>query len=564
MDNVLIVVGARLNSSRLPAKHLLPLAGKPLIERVFERLDPLPFNKVLATTNDEYNRPLISWASVSGIKYFAYPGDVNDLVGRVNSLVELNNPEYVIYICGDCPLIDPQLISQGLNALALNPSTQSAEAQPDSQGRKSIHEGIHIYNREGWDKLFDHSNTELFKEHIGLAASEKQILSVVHFPLEEKYYSVTQRVSIDTAADWRFMNQLYEDWYKEHQSTVSLDWALKQFKTNPTLTNINHHVTQKSGLKKYGKLCIVTEAGPEKGLGQLTRSVELAQRFCELTGLGVELLIIGEAQDNNQLRLVNHSSFKEEIDCWEFVKKKDFKIILFDIFPTRLQDLHFFETLLQSLAENQVKLFGLDQMAKLHPLLDFCIIPNIFNPYPRVTTVVSGLEYVIVPQISEVPAKVDVTYDCIILTGGSDVMSYSLSLAEDIDASGLENQEILWIQGPFAPTPVIPAHPKNKWTIIQSPKSVPKLIQAAKRVITVCGTTIFQARALGKETWVLPADRVIPDHEYKQYCKIPGCRSLDPKTKTYDFINTPISIKDIQNQIENGAYNCVNELLKHI
>ena len=39
---VLAVIGARLNSSRLPRKHLLDLAGEPLIARIFQRLEATP------------------------------------------------------------------------------------------------------------------------------------------------------------------------------------------------------------------------------------------------------------------------------------------------------------------------------------------------------------------------------------------------------------------------------------------------------------------------------------------------------------------------------------------
>ena len=58
---VLAVVAARLNSSRLPGKQLLDLAGEPLIERLFQRLQQVAEidQLVLATTADPYNQPLL-------------------------------------------------------------------------------------------------------------------------------------------------------------------------------------------------------------------------------------------------------------------------------------------------------------------------------------------------------------------------------------------------------------------------------------------------------------------------------------------------------------------------
>jgi len=93
--NVVAIVGARLNSSRLPKKHLKELSGKPLIERVFERLERCTTltRHVLATTGDPYNQALVDWAISKSKHYLAYSGDVNNLMGRINEAVILNDAD---------------------------------------------------------------------------------------------------------------------------------------------------------------------------------------------------------------------------------------------------------------------------------------------------------------------------------------------------------------------------------------------------------------------------------------------------------------------------------------
>jgi 3-deoxy-manno-octulosonate cytidylyltransferase (CMP-KDO synthetase) len=52
-DIVLGVIPARYNSSRLPGKPLLPIQGKPLIQRVYESASQSRFlDKVLVATDD--------------------------------------------------------------------------------------------------------------------------------------------------------------------------------------------------------------------------------------------------------------------------------------------------------------------------------------------------------------------------------------------------------------------------------------------------------------------------------------------------------------------------------
>ncbi|MDR1058057.1 MAG: spore coat protein, partial [Treponema sp.] len=51
--SAILIVQARLDSSRLPGKSLLPLGGKPLIFRVMEALSSLPCGtRVLACPED--------------------------------------------------------------------------------------------------------------------------------------------------------------------------------------------------------------------------------------------------------------------------------------------------------------------------------------------------------------------------------------------------------------------------------------------------------------------------------------------------------------------------------
>ncbi len=80
MTKTLAIVGARLNSSRLAGKHLLPLAGDPMISHIWRRL--MQCQEVndceLATTADDFNRPLQDWAAEHSVECHPYEGDVND------------------------------------------------------------------------------------------------------------------------------------------------------------------------------------------------------------------------------------------------------------------------------------------------------------------------------------------------------------------------------------------------------------------------------------------------------------------------------------------------------
>jgi spore coat polysaccharide biosynthesis protein SpsF (cytidylyltransferase family) len=130
--DVIAVIGARLNSSRLPNKHLLPLVDRPIIGHIFDRLDKCISIDLatIATTADSFNYPLITWAEVNQRCVYAYSLDVNDLVGRISEIVFKYKPRIIVYICGDCPLIDPGFIDSAVTQLMATAS-DTVELQPD-------------------------------------------------------------------------------------------------------------------------------------------------------------------------------------------------------------------------------------------------------------------------------------------------------------------------------------------------------------------------------------------------------------------------------------------------
>ena len=115
LPRLLVVLQARMGSTRLPGKILLPLAGAPLLARMIERVRAAqtPFELAVATTWQEEDEPVralcreLSVACVSG-----HPTDLLDR--HRQAALELG-AEVVVKIPSDCPLIDPGVIDRVLD-----------------------------------------------------------------------------------------------------------------------------------------------------------------------------------------------------------------------------------------------------------------------------------------------------------------------------------------------------------------------------------------------------------------------------------------------------------------
>jgi len=107
-------VEARMTSSRLPGKVLLPAAGRPLLEILVERLRRAPGldGVVIATTVNAGDDPISELGEKLGVEVFR--GSENDVLGRVCGALRSSGADVCVEITGDCPLIDPDIVGEAL------------------------------------------------------------------------------------------------------------------------------------------------------------------------------------------------------------------------------------------------------------------------------------------------------------------------------------------------------------------------------------------------------------------------------------------------------------------
>ncbi len=109
---IIAVTQARYGSSRLPGKVLLKIKGKTLLQLHLERaIRSKRINGlIVATTMEKESDEIVAIAEKAGCKTFR--GDLNDVLDRFYQALKDMQPDYVVRITSDCPLIDPVLIDE--------------------------------------------------------------------------------------------------------------------------------------------------------------------------------------------------------------------------------------------------------------------------------------------------------------------------------------------------------------------------------------------------------------------------------------------------------------------
>jgi spore coat polysaccharide biosynthesis protein SpsF len=109
------IVQARINSTRLPAKVLLDLAGKSVMTHVIERLRrALKVDKiVVATTTASRDDAVADLSERLGV--VCYRGSELDVLNRYYRAAVQAGADTVVRITSDCPLIDPEVVDQAID-----------------------------------------------------------------------------------------------------------------------------------------------------------------------------------------------------------------------------------------------------------------------------------------------------------------------------------------------------------------------------------------------------------------------------------------------------------------
>jgi spore coat polysaccharide biosynthesis protein SpsF len=199
-----IVLQARLDSSRLPEKSLLPLGGKPLILRVMEALNRIPAElRVLACPEDSA-AAFTPLAAEAGFSLFTGPKD--DVLGRYCLVLRNFNAKRIIRATGDNPFVFTDAAAAiNTEALALGADYAGYSGIPPGAGVESV-------SAEALFRAETKTSVPFDREHVCPYLYAHPELFLVHRPLASlRWQGPKIRLTIDTQDDYKQAQLLYAE-----------------------------------------------------------------------------------------------------------------------------------------------------------------------------------------------------------------------------------------------------------------------------------------------------------------------------------------------------------------
>jgi spore coat polysaccharide biosynthesis protein SpsF len=238
--NVVAVVQARTGSTRLPGKVLMPLASRPLLHRMLERVvaAKTPSAVVVATTRDPADDAIVKIAEEAGVGCFR--GHPTDLLDRHYSAGLAFGADAVVKIPSDCPLVDPAVIDRVIASYVAHAgsvdfvSNLHPPTYPDGNDVEVMSMGV---LETAWIEATEPHE----REHTTPFVWERCARFRIHNVTWESGldYSSTHRWTIDYLEDYQFLAAVYEALWSAARPVFPLADVLSLLEARPDIAALN-------------------------------------------------------------------------------------------------------------------------------------------------------------------------------------------------------------------------------------------------------------------------------------------------------------------------------------
>lgn len=242
----LAMIQARCGSTRLPNKVLLDLCGKPVLQRMIERVQKSAFvDEVMVVTSiEKSNLPILKLCAELNVRVGV--GAEQDVLDRYYQTARLLKPDYVIRLTADCPCFDAELLDEAIRAIKPDTDYCAMMSETFADGLD-----LEIMKFTALEKAWREANHSFEREHV-----TQYIIRHPELFRHQDFVSPVgnfgnYRWTVDEPEDFQVVTKIYHHFLAE-ESNEDFHYAdiLTYLKDNPEIVQINGKYKRNEGLEK--------------------------------------------------------------------------------------------------------------------------------------------------------------------------------------------------------------------------------------------------------------------------------------------------------------------------
>lgn len=244
---ILAITQARVGSSRLPAKVLKEINGVSILAMHIRRIikSKTITKLIVATTEESGSDTICEICRQEGVAFFQ--GSLNDVLDRYYHSVVNEQPDYIVRLTSDCPLIDPVMIDNVVT------NTISACADYGSNGFITVFpdgQDVEVFKFSALEKAWREATLKSDREHVtpfiwrNSSLNGGNLFQSVNYT-EDGYYG-NVRMTLDEASDLEVIQALVDRFGANEGWKVYADYYL----SDPQVHQLNTHIQRNEGYQK--------------------------------------------------------------------------------------------------------------------------------------------------------------------------------------------------------------------------------------------------------------------------------------------------------------------------
>ncbi len=239
-----IILQARMGSTRLPGKVLMPVLGKPLLAYEIERLQKVqqPHLLVVATTTNPEDNVIETLCKA--LKVQCFRGSELDVLDRFYDTAIAARAETIVRVTGDCPLIDPLVVSAIIDQFEESQLGKTPTDYCSNSLQRTFPRGLdaEVFSIGALEAAWQKAIEPVDREHVtGYLYQHPEQFNITQY--QQAKNQSAHRWTVDTPEDFALIEQILTALYPEKPNFTQQD-VLDLLKLHPDWSALNAHIEQ--------------------------------------------------------------------------------------------------------------------------------------------------------------------------------------------------------------------------------------------------------------------------------------------------------------------------------
>lgn len=208
-----IIIQARMSSTRLPGKVMKDLCGKPLLWHVISRcLESRKANMVCVATSLNKEDDVI--ADFCGEEHFSvFRGSLEDVLSRYYEAAKTFKADTIVRVTADCPLTDAHIIDSCVEAFETSGADYVSNVNPARTFPRGL--DVEVFSFSSLAKAHQEATTAYEREHVTpyLWENRKGTFNIGPSVVADTAYRKPYRLAVDFPEDFELMQRVYQALY---------------------------------------------------------------------------------------------------------------------------------------------------------------------------------------------------------------------------------------------------------------------------------------------------------------------------------------------------------------